>query len=118
MRQIAEVVLECRESSDDLPLEPVRGYPIRHALLRFGNNAVDRLPELLQGGPLGFVKFRQVVVNLLLRHELNAQITVWARPPRPYDEDGGSEHHAALGHRGCRRGCGSGSDEFEAQTQA
>src|SRR5207237_10212177 len=80
VRQIAEVVLECGESSDDLSLEPVRGYPISHTRLRFGNNAVDRLPELLQGRPLGFVKFRQVLVNLLLRHELNAQIT--ASPPR------------------------------------
>jgi hypothetical protein len=66
------VALECCESSYDLTLEPVRGHPIRDALLRFGNKAVNGVPEVLQGGPLGLVKFRQVLVNLLLRHEINS----------------------------------------------
>src|ERR1700730_3782568 len=73
VRQIAEMVLERGESSYDLAPESVRRHPIRDDLLGFGNDAANGLPQLLQRSPFGLIELRQILVNLLLRHELNSE---------------------------------------------
>jgi len=74
------MVLERGESSYDLALESVSRHPICDALFRFGNDAANGPPQLLQGGPFALIEIRQVLVNLLLRHEINsAQRKQWGQ---------------------------------------
>jgi hypothetical protein len=45
MGQVAEVILEGRESGDDLTLQPEGRHAVGYSLLCLGNNVEDRSPE-------------------------------------------------------------------------
>jgi hypothetical protein len=68
MREVAEVALECRESREDLALNPERWYPIRQALFRLGKDLEDCGAERVEGAPLRLIQRRKVLIDLPLGH--------------------------------------------------
>ena len=69
MGQVAEVVLERRESGDCLALQLEGGMAVSDALLRSRNDGKSRFAQLSQRGYLWLVDVGQVFVDFMLRHQ-------------------------------------------------
>jgi hypothetical protein len=64
--QVAQVILECCESGDDLALHSESRRPVRDALLGLGEEAGDGIAQLTQRGSLGLIELGQIPIDLLL----------------------------------------------------
>ena len=65
MREVAQMVLERRESGDDLAAQSESWHAVRDALFGVGHDAKNGAAQFAQCGSLGLVESRQVRIDLV-----------------------------------------------------